>query len=285
MKSNLRNGPGRFDVAADLRLLLQGELARRCASNRQYSLRAFAKFLGVDHSSLSQILRGKRRLTAESVRKLGTRLGLDGKAIDAHVARERARGNEPGAEAAVREVRRLARDTAALIADWQHYAILELIRLRDFRPDSRWLARVLGISTDEINLALHRLLRLGLLEMVSRDQWVDHLGDAAASLEGFARAAVNRFAEQVRKLTLRALESVPDGRCEYSSTTVAVETARVPEAIERLARMREALLTILDQGGDRDDVYLLEITFVPLTRLQCKETDRGPTRDALADRD
>jgi predicted enzyme related to lactoylglutathione lyase len=40
------------------RELLQRELAKRCAENPQFSLRAFAKALRIDHSTLSQILRG-----------------------------------------------------------------------------------------------------------------------------------------------------------------------------------------------------------------------------------
>jgi hypothetical protein len=50
---------------------------------------------------------------------------------------------------------------------WYHFAILELTRLQDFQPDSRWIARVLGLNPDEVNIALARLMRLGLLEMVS----------------------------------------------------------------------------------------------------------------------
>ena len=114
-------------------------------------------------------------------------------------------------------MRQLAQDTANLISDWHHYAILELVHVRDFKPDSRWLARVLGISVDEVNVALQRLLRLGLLEMVSQDRWIDHLGDSTTSIQGFARNAAERFLEQVRGLTLRAVRSAPAGRYEYSA--------------------------------------------------------------------
>ena len=46
-----------------------------------------------------------------------------------------------------------------------HFAILELTRLSEFRADSRWIARVLDISVDEVNVALQRLIRLDLLDM------------------------------------------------------------------------------------------------------------------------
>jgi transcriptional regulator with XRE-family HTH domain len=283
MKSTARD-PADPSVPLGFRQVLQAELARRCSNNPHYSLRAFAKYLGLDHSTLSQLLRGKRRLTARSIQKFGARLGMDAETIAIHIAREEQ--PEPaGDEALVREVRELARDTASLIADWQHYAILELVHLHDFRPDSRWIARVLGISVDEVNVSLQRLLRLGLLEMAAPDRWVDRQGDATASLRSFALAAVERFSEQVRQHLLRAVQSLPAGRYDYSSTTVAVNTARVPAAIDKIARLRDELLAFVAASDSRDDVYQLEISFVPVTRLQSKETNRGPTRDALADRD
>ena len=59
-----------------LRRVLQSEFDRRRAVNTHYSLRGFARSIGVDHASLSQILRGRRRLTARSVHALGRRLHL-----------------------------------------------------------------------------------------------------------------------------------------------------------------------------------------------------------------
>jgi uncharacterized protein (TIGR02147 family) len=284
MKSNARDLADRSPAPVSFRQVLQAELARRCSNNPHYSLRAFAKFLGFDHSTLSQLLRGKRRLTARAVRKFATRLGLNADETATLIAREEQLPADAGDEEVERQVRELAIDTASLIADWHHYAILELVHVKDFRPDSRWIGRVLGIPVDEVNVALQRLLRLGLLEMAAPDRWVDRLGDATASVQGFAHAAVERFSEQVRQLTMRAVRSLPQGSYEYSSTTLAVNTARIPAAIEKIARVRDELMAFLSHSTDRDDVYQLEISLVPVTRLQAKENDRGSTRDALADR-
>jgi transcriptional regulator with XRE-family HTH domain len=92
------------------RAVLQSELDRRRAANARYSLRAFARCLAVDHSTLSQILRGKRRVTARNVRALGRKLRLTAPAIDEHCAAE------------------------------HESAILAAVRRPGFRADSRWLA-------------------------------------------------------------------------------------------------------------------------------------------------
>jgi len=271
-------------TATCFRLFLQAELGRRCARNPQYSLRAFAKYLAIDHATISQLLRGKRPLTARTIARLGIRLGLDRPAIDRYVAHEACWGTAATTAASLSEVQQLASDTATVISDWYHYAILELTRLHNFKPDTRWIARVLGITADEVNLALTRLTRLGLLEMADRTRWIDKSGDTTTSLAEFSRMAVQHLSEQVRRLLLSALETVPAGRCEHSSTTLALSTARLPDVLERIARFRRELLALLEQDQIRDDVYQLEITFFPVTILQReKENTSGTTRDAVAD--
>src|SRR3984957_9168996 len=56
--------------SGDFRMILQRELLLRCERNPQYSLRSFAKSLQIDPSTLSQILRGKRSITASLLQKL-----------------------------------------------------------------------------------------------------------------------------------------------------------------------------------------------------------------------
>lgn len=123
------------------RALLQDEFDRRQARNSRYSLRAFARALGLDHSSLSQILRGLRRLTPRVIRRLGARLQVPPLDVDLHCADENER---------------------ALAAALTHSA---------FRADSRWIAQLLGISIDDVNIALQRLVRTGAVVMGGQ-QWV-----------------------------------------------------------------------------------------------------------------
>lgn len=266
MKTNLASAPPRPGEATSFRLRLQAELARRCAGNPRYSLRAFARRLGVDHSTLSQLLRGRRALTRPAIERLGARLGLDAAAIETYAAREPLWSALPGGRLA--EMQQLTRDAASLVSEWHHYAMLELVRLKSFRPDSRWVARVLGLTVDEVNVALQRLVRLGLLEMRG-ERWVDRSGDTTASLVEFGERAVERLFAQVSALAAAALREVPAGLREHSSTTLAVRSARVPEALERIARFRRELVAFLEEGGsERDDVYQIEIGFFPVTTIR-----------------
>jgi uncharacterized protein (TIGR02147 family) len=212
------------------------------------------------------------------------RLGLDEQSIlEFTNAEKRERDFDDNA---LDEVRLLASDTASLVAEWHHYAILELVRLPDFCPDSRWIARVLGIAVDEVNIALQRLLRLGLLSMDAPDRWSDRTGDTLASMRSFTQAALQRLVEQSRDRLLEVItKSACCSRSVYATTTVAVPISRLPEVAERIDSFRRDLLALLQKNSQPDDVYQLEISFFPLTHLNTVEISDGTTRDRLADRD
>jgi hypothetical protein len=125
----------------DMRATLEAEFDRRRIRNPRYSLRAFALALRTHHSTLSQILQSRRRLTTRSIRRFGERLGLSEAQIrDACVAEHCA------------SIRRMVDDPR-------------------FRADSRWLAVMTGIALDDVNVALHWLLYRRELTMDGPHTW------------------------------------------------------------------------------------------------------------------
>ena len=163
------------------------------------------------------------------------------------------------------------------IAEWYHFAILELTRLAEFRPDSRWIARVLDISVDEVNVALQRLIRLDLLDMAAPDRWVDTAGDARVSLQSLAPETVEVRQAGSARLSASAARQVPVAFRDQTSITVAVNSRSLPRAFEIVSRFRQQLLELLTEG-DADDVYQIEIALFPVTTLKHERT--GPTWDA-----
>lgn len=121
------------------RAVLQAEFDRRIARNARYSLRAFARSVGISHSTLSRFLSGSRRLTARAIRRIGAALRLD---VEAHCSAENDR------------------------------ALLAIVTRPGFRASSRWIATMLGITIDDVNLSLQRLIRERRLVMAGGNSWV-----------------------------------------------------------------------------------------------------------------
>ncbi len=146
--------PLSIPVQHGFRRRLQEELAERCSRNPRYSVRAFALSLRVDHSTLAQLIRGVRPITAATLVRLGVRLGLDQADIQGYLT-----GSippNPAGHPALAE------------------AILGLIGRPGFRPDSRWIARTLGVTEDDVNRILPELLRTKRLAMTDRRRWLVH---------------------------------------------------------------------------------------------------------------
>ncbi len=125
--------------------MLHAEFERRRLRNRRFSLRAFAALLGMDSSTLSQILRGRRRMSARMTAAVCARLGVPARERDALVGEARTRAHE----------RRILRQVARA----------------GFVARSRPLARRLRLRIDDVNAALARLLRDGRVQMLSTSCW------------------------------------------------------------------------------------------------------------------
>lgn len=124
------------------RELLRSELSRRQAKNPRYSLRRFASALGIQHSTLSRLLRSQGSVAARTIHALAQPLGLT-KVEEQRYCAEEAR-----------------------------VAVLDAARAPDLPKDSRHLASRLGISVDAVNVSLQSLLRQRALSMPAHDRWL-----------------------------------------------------------------------------------------------------------------
>jgi transcriptional regulator with XRE-family HTH domain len=176
------------------RARLEQELDARRLKNPRYSLRAFAAFLETDHSTLSQILQGRRRVPAVRIRAWARKLGMDRDEAAAYIAAEQL----PDASTAQREqqLRHWTAEALSIVADRIHWGIVELSRRPDFRPDCRWIAEQSGVSVDEVNVAFSRLLRLRLMEVTAAGEWRELTHPPVTSEKDFRKLALARIRQE-----------------------------------------------------------------------------------------
>lgn len=165
-------------------------VARRQLNNR-YSLRAFAAFLRVDHATLSQILRGKRGVPARCIGPWARKLKLTAEEIAVYTAIGRLGDEESRLHQ--ERVRHWAAEALALLTEPVHRELLQLSKQPEFRGDCRWVAGRLGVSVDAVNVALSRLLRLGLLEMIAKGVWCEKTGLGELTTQHFSTFVAERM--------------------------------------------------------------------------------------------
>jgi transcriptional regulator with XRE-family HTH domain len=176
------------------RARLGAEYRARREKNPRYSLRAFAAFLGIDHSTLSQILRGSRRASVSQIRNLSEKLGMVAEEIAICLAAEQV----PDAATSKRQeqLRQWTAEAMGVVTGRAHWEILRLSRAPGFRADCRWIAEQIGVGVDEVNLALSRLLRLRLLEASAAGEWKDVTGVPRLTEPEFRKLALARVREK-----------------------------------------------------------------------------------------
>lgn len=241
------------------RLFLQEELIRRCRKNQKYSLRAFAKFLGVEASFLSKIISGKRAVTAKTFSKFSTLLGL----TPYQVAEFREKDN------AEEKFNGLTLDHFHLIAEWHHFAILELLSIRGFRPSKQKIAQALGLSITEAASAVERLLRLGYLEITPKGKWLNVSGNnTTTSFEKFTNSALIKAQEKILEMAIESLHHVPLEERDQSAIIMAIDSKLLPKAKEKIKAFRRKLMSELQSGQNLDQIYNLSISLYPVTQLE-----------------
>lgn len=253
----------------EFRLFLQQELARRCKKNPYFSLRAFARTLNVEVSSLSKILNGKRSLTKKMLHKICSQLGLGPDRVTYFEKRLRPHHRTVAKETVVSkktECAQLTLDTFAIISEWYYYAILELATVKDFNPNPSWIAKVLGITVSEVNFAIERLQRVGVLSL-TKDRWEQKAGHLTTIGSNFTAVALRRLQQQILDQARKSLVLVPMEKRDQSAMTVAIDSCKLKEAKQRIKKFRRELCEFMQDGNEQDEVYQLSISLFPVSKV------------------
>ena len=222
----------------------------RSRANERYSIRAFANHLGMDSSTLSQVLSGKRPLSDKKIEAICKKLGI----------------TAPNSVSAESEYNQLDVDAFAVISDWYHFAILDLTLLKSFKSDINWIARKLSIQPLEALRAVERLKRLGMLAE-QKGRLVKAKGFYTNYSEGVTSAALKEYQRQVIKKALHAVDNCPQDAKDITSMTIAADSRRLQQAKEKIKNFRRELCAFLEDG-ESDTVFHLALQLYPVTELE-----------------
>jgi uncharacterized protein (TIGR02147 family) len=174
-------------------------------------------------------------------------------------------GSAPQADAP--SLSQLSIDAFNAVADWYNFAILELATLKHFKADAPWVARVLGITVSEANLAVERLVRLGLLEIKGSRWKPTRAGNTTLGTEQTS-AALRRVQKQFLEKALAALEEIPVDQRDQAGVTVNVALKDLPELKNRIRKLRKELMEFAERNQDGDEVYQFMTSFFPLSKTR-----------------
>lgn len=240
------------------KVFLLNELTSRKNRNPSYSLRAFARDLGLGVTSLSDFFKGKRDLSKSNWIKVTQKLHLSPQEAEKLLLREDA---SKGQKLPDREV--LKEDVFRLIADWYYLAILNLARLKNSKGDPLWLASRLGLEVEVVKEALERLLRLKLVKI--QNGKLIRTAKPLTTTKDVPSEAIQRHHRQNLILAERALNEVPVNLREFGSVTMTVDLQNLQKAKDLLLKTREKIINILSSNS-ASEVYTLSFQLFPISK-------------------
>ena len=160
-------------------------------------------------------------------------------------------------------------DTFDTISDWYYDAILELTKVKQFKPEPKWIAKVLGIPTQQVRSSIKKLERLKLLKIDQNGKWLDQSPFNTTIKNDFTTTAFRKLQKQVLEKASRALEEVPYEKRDQSSVTLPIYAEDLSKAKKIIRDFRRKLCSSLKRKDTSPtDVYQLSVSFYPLTQLQ-----------------
>lgn len=241
----------------EIKTLLQEELRRRKTRNPAYSLRAFAKSLGMSPAQLSQLVSGKRPLTLKTFEKVARELELS--------PFEKRSALESLAQAHSPELHprhaQLKEDEFRLISDWYHFAILSLTKIKGAKKDPVWIAKRLGIHIIDAKMAVERLERMGILS--SGDQF-KQITEPLRVLSDIPSQAIQKSHRQVLALATEKLSEVPVELRDFSVMMMDINPKNLSRAKKAIENFQDELATLLEQG-ESTEVYAFACQMFPLS--------------------
>lgn len=263
--------------------LLRSTFLERRERNTSYSMRAFARDLGISSSLLSRVLSGSRPMTLKLAMQIATALDLNknnSEILMLSVIRSSSSNAKISKKVRIKLEKTLSEtehdssnplyttieiERFKAMASWYHLAILNLTTLDMFRSDPIWIAKKLGIATAEAREAIERLLDIGLLsksgDNLKRTRKHFYIKTSRSEF------AVRKFHEQMISRAAQELKNINDDDFQKRLINGVTFTCG-PEHIEiikdKINKFEDEVLALTSLGR-RSSVYQINVQFFPLT--------------------
>ncbi len=266
------------DKFSSAQSFLAVEFKERKARNPNFSLRSYARWLNISPSQLSQMLSGKRPVTLSILKKINSKLNLSPLENQKLIQTVLKKKNIICESNTLKQKTLIQEDVFKIISDWYHLAILSLSKLSNCKSDPRWIANKLGISVEQANIAIQRLVRLNILKTKPTLKQVCEPFEAISQIPS---QAIRKYHKQNLNLAIEKIETVPNQFRQFQSLSLAID----PDKIHDFKILMDDFLdqaALLAQNSQAKEIYNLNVQLFPVTKLELnKETNITSTKTEI----
>jgi transcriptional regulator with XRE-family HTH domain len=245
------------ETQESIREALKNELLNRCRRNPKYSLRAFSKALNMDPSLLSKVISGKRPVSLSMAKKASSYIDLQELDLDSASADQN------------NNYRDLNSNLIDLLSNWYFLPILELLQIEDFNFSDKSVARALSISVIEAKLAIDKLNQINLIAYDKKDQkWKCNTEGLSTRKMAPTSLTLANYQKHILQQAIYAIDNYDVSIRNQSTITVAIDTALIPEAKEKIKKFQRSLAQFLQKNNKNNEVYQLSLSLFPISNIK-----------------
>ncbi len=237
---------------------LKKEYEAKKMRNSKYSLRSFAQKLDIDQSLLSKVISGKRTLSHATMNSCLLSLGYADEQIDELLSRFLKNKSY---------FRPIDEDVLNIISEWHHFALLELLKLKDIEHSASYLSQRLNIDENLVEEALQRLERFDFIAF-RHGKYDIHRPNNTWSSQAVTSEARRKLQRELLLKSLDAIENVPLEERLHSSFTFAVPKSKLQKIKDLLLTFPRQVGRIADENEEYDEVYQFNLSLFPLTKKE-----------------
>lgn len=227
---------------------------QRQKSNPSYSIRAYARDLGVDQSLLSKFLRKKAEFNWKTVEQCLHRLSAPEEVFEYF---KTLRHNFTS------DFQLLEESAMNILGGWKYWAVIEFFKINP-SPTYEIIAQRFGLDTTEAEDIVLTLIKLEFIEfqdglykiLKPNNSWLNNTKTTQAR-----RKLQRKFFE----LSLKSIDNVSVDLRHHCSLTVALDSGRIPEFKEKLNSLLIEFSKYSQKNSEINEVYQLTLGFFPLT--------------------
>lgn len=240
--------------------ILKDELSLRRMRNSAYSLRAFARDLGVSVTALSDFLTLKRNLSKTNILKICHSLNLPPIERATLLHRREPVPNPQNLQS--------KDDAFHLFSDWYCFAILNLPRVKTHQAEAIWISQRFGITEIQASEGLARLLRLNLIRI--KDNKIIRTKKGIIGNYHVPDLAIKKHHQRVLQKAEKALLESESQARDFSTTILALDPKSLEHAKKQIQKMKAKLAKKIESAQGQE-FYGLTLQLFPLVTRPTKK--------------
>lgn len=243
------------------RFFLNAEFELRKQKNKHYSMRTFAKNIGLSVSVLSRILSDKSQVSLKNLRIVNSKLKLPDGIIElaerSQVVKKKS--------TATQEITFLSAEKSFLVQTWYFAVIWESFNLNQTHFNAKILAKKLDISVAEVKKCIKLMVDKKLIYKDNHGHWKTDYSKASSMQIENTNLDLKELQIKFFLNSIDAIRKIDISQRDHSTIFIAGDDDIVAEVKQKIDQFRRSIDRLIVKKSDSKSkqVFQLSIGFSP----------------------